>query len=126
MVVQITVHRKSSGSEPRQGQISDDIRIANRNRAGCAQKNTLPDSGVAIRHERNVYLVRRIVVADVLPIDPVEPAVSQLNRMVADYEAIFGEQSSLRSDLHSQDVGPVHTNKFRDMRLTAGVSGAKL
>ena len=46
--------------------------------------------------------------------------------MVTDYEAIFGEQSSLRSDLHSQHIGPVHTNKLRDIKLKSVVHADNL
>ncbi len=46
--------------------------------------------------------------------------------MVADHDAIFGEQSSFGRDLHSQHIGPVHTNKFRDIKLKAVVHADNL
>ncbi len=58
-----------------------------------------------------------IVIANVFPIDPVEPAVGQFHGVVADHDAIFGEQPSFRSDLHCEHIGFVRTNKFRDIEL---------
>src|SRR5258708_12746943 len=104
MVTQITVNRKSRRAERRQRQIGNDISISESNRASRTEKHALPHSRVAVGHEWDVHLMLGIVVADVLPIYPVEPAIGQLNGMVADHNPAFEQHSSFPAHLPTNHI----------------------
>ncbi len=90
--------------------------VADRHRARRAEVHGLPDPGVAVGHERIAVgrVLVRPLIAEVVPVDPVEPAVGQL-------DAVDVLQRPLRGDLDGQGVGLPAVDPRRHVELVVDV-----
>src|SRR6266566_8544282 len=110
VVSQVAVDSQQSWIRRGQREIRSHVWISNGHCAGAAQKYPLPYSGISVRHERNVHMPLGVVLTKVFPVDPVKPAICQLNSVLT-FEALLG------SDLHRKNVLPSVNDEFGNVEL---------
>ena len=80
-VAQICINREA-GCRLRQGKLSVDQRIFDRNISGRSQVNRLPNSCISVRYKRDakqMWSGELTVVSKVFRVDPIEPTIRQLH-----------------------------------------------
>ena len=113
-VLEIAVNRQRGRTRGRQGEIGRHVRIPHHDLTRGAEEYALPNACIPIRQERDIELPLGIVITEVLPIDPVQPAIRQ-------FDAVYIQDFPFWSYFNGKNIFSTSINMLRDHKFKADI-----